>query len=100
MGGFKKFLLRGNLVELAVAVVIGAVSAAVAAPTTNCSRPRARPSLISSGKPSSRIGTSPFFRRATRSAHAPGIRHYCGMSTTMQPSMAVQTLCDEPTRSR
>lgn len=24
MGGFKKFLLRGNLVELAVAVVIGA----------------------------------------------------------------------------
>jgi large conductance mechanosensitive channel len=32
MGGFKKFLLRGNLVELAVAVVIGlAFSAVIAA---------------------------------------------------------------------
>ena len=29
MGGFKKFLLRGNLVELAVAVVIGLAFAAV-----------------------------------------------------------------------
>jgi large conductance mechanosensitive channel len=31
MGGFKKFLLRGNLVELAVAVVIGLAFAAVVA---------------------------------------------------------------------
>ena len=29
MGGFQKFLLRGNVVDLAVAVVIGAVFAAV-----------------------------------------------------------------------
>lgn len=29
MGGFKKFLLRGNLVELAVAVVVGAAFSAV-----------------------------------------------------------------------
>jgi large conductance mechanosensitive channel len=29
MGGFKKFLLRGNLVELAVAVVIGLAFAAI-----------------------------------------------------------------------
>lgn len=29
MGGFKKFLLRGNVVDLAVAVVIGAAFAAV-----------------------------------------------------------------------
>lgn len=29
MGGFKKFLLRGNLIELAVAVVIGLAFAAV-----------------------------------------------------------------------
>ena len=31
MGGFKRFLLRGNLVELAVAVVIGLAFAAVVA---------------------------------------------------------------------
>lgn len=29
MGGFKKFLLRGNLVDLAVAVVIGAAFGAL-----------------------------------------------------------------------
>ena len=39
-----------------------ACAAAVAAPTTKRSRPAARPSATSAGRPSSRIGTSPFER--------------------------------------
>ena len=36
MQGFRKFLLRGNLVELAVAVVIGAAFGAVVTALVSC----------------------------------------------------------------